>query len=228
MNCIGFPDKPRPRQRFRLLFKHLLLAGSVILAQSGLCTALALEPVVSKDALEAPANLSTDQTADRPINQPTNQTADQPTNQPTNQPINQATNLPADLSSDLTDPAPTSSSASHLDDAEIAAKGTSHGEHYNPTDLAFVSRYLKNTDYIPVSEIKPGMEGYGLTVFQGTKIEKFNVKVIGIIRKALNGRDAILIRISGEKLGKNNVVRGMSGSPIYLNGRLCARSFLRL
>jgi hypothetical protein len=94
-------------------------------------------------------------------------------------------------------------------------------EHFNPTDDAFVRRFLKLSEYIPVSEIKPGMEGYGLTVFQGTKIERFGVKVIGIIRKALNGRDAILIRLSGEKLGKNNVIRGMSGSPIYLNGRLC-------
>ncbi len=68
-------------------------------------------------------------------------------------------------------------------------------EHFNPTDLAFVQKYLKLSDYIPVSEIKPGMEGYGLTVFQGTKVERFGVKVIGIIRKALNGRDAILIRI---------------------------------
>src|SRR5208283_359415 len=102
------------------------------------------------------------------------------------------------------------------------ARGPSNAAgHFNPTDDAFVQRYLKPSEYIPVSEVKPGMEGYGLTVFQGTKIERFGVKVIGIIRKALNGRDAILIRLSGEKLGKNNVIRGMSGSPIYLNGRLC-------
>ncbi|MBS1989490.1 MAG: hypothetical protein JSS83_03175 [Cyanobacteria bacterium SZAS LIN-3] len=99
--------------------------------------------------------------------------------------------------------------------------GPALAERFNPTDDAFVQRYLKPSEYIPVSEIKPGMEGYGLTVFQGTKIERFNVKVIGIIRKALSGRDAILVRLSGEKLGKNNVVRGMSGSPIYLDGRLC-------
>ena len=102
-----------------------------------------------------------------------------------------------------------------------AAAGRATVAQFNPTDEAFVQRYLKPSEYIPVSEIKAGMEGYGLTVFQGTKIERFNVKVIGIIRKALNGRDAILVRLSGEKLGKNNVIRGMSGSPIYLNGRLC-------
>lgn len=101
-----------------------------------------------------------------------------------------------------------------------AAKVDAKKKHFNPHDDSFVSRYLRADEYIPLSEIKPGMEGYGLSVFQGTKVEKFQVKVIGVIKQVLNGRDAILIRISGAVLGKNNVVRGMSGSPIYLNGRL--------
>ncbi|HMY55519.1 MAG TPA: SpoIVB peptidase S55 domain-containing protein, partial [Candidatus Obscuribacter sp.] len=92
--------------------------------------------------------------------------------------------------------------------------------HYNPVDKGFVERFLKASDYIPVDEIKPGMEGYGLTVFQGTKVERFQVKVIGVIKQALSGRDAILIRLSGPHMGKNNVIRGMSGSPIYIGNRL--------
>ena len=64
------------------------------------------------------------------------------------------------------------------------------------------------------------MEGYGLTVFQGTKVERFNVKVIGTIKKVLNNKDAILVRLSGPQMGKNNVIRGMSGSPVYINGKL--------
>ncbi len=92
--------------------------------------------------------------------------------------------------------------------------------HFSPQDNTFISKYLKRNEYISTSEIKPGMEGYGLTVFQGTKVERFQVKVIGVIKKVLNGRDAILVRCSGPAMGKNNVVRGMSGSPIYLDGRL--------
>lgn len=92
--------------------------------------------------------------------------------------------------------------------------------HFSPHDSTFISKYLKKNEYISLAEIKPGMEGYGLSVFQGTKVEKFQVKVIGVIKKVLNGRDAILVRCSGAALGKNNVVRGMSGSPIYIDGRL--------
>ena len=102
----------------------------------------------------------------------------------------------------------------------VSRKSAAPGSHFSPHDDSFVSHYLRADEYIPVSEIKPGMEGYGLSVFQGTKIEKFQVKVIGVIKQVLNGRDAILIRLSGAVLGKNNVVKGMSGSPIYLNGRL--------
>lgn len=99
-------------------------------------------------------------------------------------------------------------------------KTAHHDSHYNPVDKGFVERFLKASDYIPVDEIKPGMEGYGLTVFQGTKVERFQVKVIGVIKQALSGRDAILIRLSGPHMGKNNVIRGMSGSPIYIGNRL--------
>ena len=78
--------------------------------------------------------------------------------------------------------------------------------NFSPHDNSFISKYLKKNEYISLAEIKPGMEGYGLSVFQGTKVEKFQVKVIGVIKKVLNGRDAILVRCSGAAMGKNNVV----------------------
>ncbi|HEY9719181.1 MAG TPA: hypothetical protein V6C69_17025 [Trichormus sp.] len=83
-----------------------------------------------------------------------------------------------------------------------------------------VKQWLKPAQYMPVSEIKPGMEGYGLSVFQGTKPERFNFKVVGVVKKVLNGRDAILVHLAGPQLGRCNVVRGMSGSPLYINNRL--------
>lgn len=93
-------------------------------------------------------------------------------------------------------------------------------KNFASTEHALVSRFLKTGEYLPVSDIKPGMEGYGLTVFQGTKIEKFNVKVIGTVKKVLNNKDAILVRLSGAGMAKNNVIKGMSGSPVYIGGKL--------
>lgn len=104
--------------------------------------------------------------------------------------------------------------------AARAASPENKGSHYNPLDRTFIERYLKSSEYMPVDEIKPGMEGYGLTVFQGTKVERFQVKVIGVVKQALSGRDAILVRLSGPHMGKNNIIKGMSGSPIYINNRL--------
>jgi len=103
---------------------------------------------------------------------------------------------------------------------QFEAASPLNDEVKSAAETSFVHKYLKSGQYMSVSEIKPGMEGYGLTVFQGTKIERFNVKVIGTIKKVLNNRDAILVRLSGPQIGKNNVIRGMSGSPIYIGGKL--------
>ncbi|MBC7997906.1 MAG: hypothetical protein IAF58_08180, partial [Leptolyngbya sp.] len=91
---------------------------------------------------------------------------------------------------------------------------------YDPRGSEFISKWLKPGQYMPVSDIKQGMQGYGLTVFQGTKIEKFDVTVIGVVKKVLSGRDAVMVRLSGAALGKNTVIRGMSGSPVYIDGKL--------
>lgn len=80
---------------------------------------------------------------------------------------------------------------------------------------------LAPTEYMPVSEVRGGMRGYGLSVFQGSKIERFDVAVLGVMRKVNNGRDLILVRLGGPKLSRvTDVIAGMSGSPVYVNGRL--------
>ncbi len=126
------------------------------------------------------------------------------------------------LAAGSTSPAAHAGQAAHANQAtqNHPATHANQIEHFSPEDSAFVSKFLKSHEYIPTADIKPGMEGYGLSVFQGTKVEKFQVKVIGVIKKVLSGRDAILVRCSGAVLGRNNVVRGMSGSPIYINGKL--------
>jgi hypothetical protein len=70
--------------------------------------------------------------------------------------------------------------------------------------------------HMRVSEVRPGMKGYGLSVFLGTKIERFNVEVISVLKNFNPKTDVILIRFSGDNLEHNLAIAGMSGSPIYL------------
>ncbi|MFP4055811.1 MAG: hypothetical protein ACLF0G_02960 [Candidatus Brocadiia bacterium] len=71
-------------------------------------------------------------------------------------------------------------------------------------------------DYIPAKDIRRGMTGYGLSVFRGTKPERFQVEVIGVLRNAMPKQDIVLARMSGAGLEKTGIIAGMSGSPIYL------------
>ncbi|MGI6296396.1 MAG: SpoIVB peptidase S55 domain-containing protein [Armatimonadota bacterium] len=75
---------------------------------------------------------------------------------------------------------------------------------------------------MPVSEVKRGMRGYGLTVFHGTKIEKFDVLVLGVLEKMNTGRDLIMVRVGGGPITtrETGIMSGMSGSPVYINGKL--------
>lgn len=67
-----------------------------------------------------------------------------------------------------------------------------------------------------VAEVKPGMKGYGLSVFQGTNIERFDVEVVSILHNFNPKYDVILIRCWGANLEHTGAIAGMSGSPIYL------------
>lgn len=103
----------------------------------------------------------------------------------------------------------------------VAAPAVLRDDNFlDPRGTEYVSKWLKAGTFMPLSELKPGMQGYGLSVFQGNKIERFDVTVIGVVKKVLSGRDAIMVRLSGPLMGKNTVIRGMSGSPVYINGKL--------
>jgi len=67
-----------------------------------------------------------------------------------------------------------------------------------------------------VSEVKPGMKGYGLSVFFGSKIDRFDVEVLSILRNFGPKSDVVLIRATGANLEHTGAIAGMSGSPIYL------------
>ncbi len=77
-----------------------------------------------------------------------------------------------------------------------------------------------NPRVIPMSEITEGMEGVGYTVIHGTNVEPFKVKVISVLRKMWHGSDAILIELEGLNLEHSGTVAGMSGSPIYFDGKI--------
>ncbi len=70
--------------------------------------------------------------------------------------------------------------------------------------------------HIGIDKIKAGMKGYGLSIFYGTRIERFEVEVRDVIRNFEPKRDAILVYLSGQDLERTGVIQGMSGSPVYL------------
>lgn len=75
------------------------------------------------------------------------------------------------------------------------------------------------TETIPLGEIQPGMRGYGLTVFSGGRIDTFGVEVVGVQEKSKVDGNVILIEVGGHDLELSKIAQGMSGSPIYLDGR---------
>src|SRR3954463_3748358 len=82
---------------------------------------------------------------------------------------------------------------------------------------------------IPVSQIHAGMRGVAYTVFEGVKPEAMDVEVLGVLRN-VNGPkgDIILVRLHGQKVEYTGVVAGMSGSPVYLNGKLAGALAFRI
>lgn len=76
------------------------------------------------------------------------------------------------------------------------------------------------SDTLPLSEVKAGMKGYGLTVFSGTQPEKFNIEVISTLNNFRPNQQLILIKTPHPRLDITRTVAGMSGSPIYLNGKM--------
>lgn len=73
---------------------------------------------------------------------------------------------------------------------------------------------------MPVSEVKPGMTGYGLTSLGGGRPERFQVEVLGIVRGWAPKGDIILVRMSGPVIDETGTISGMSGSPIYIGDKL--------
>ena len=73
----------------------------------------------------------------------------------------------------------------------------------------------------PVDELKAGMVGVGRTVFEGDRLDEFKVHILGVLRNVIGPRrNLILARLEGGPLANTGVIAGMSGSPVYIDGRL--------
>jgi hypothetical protein len=76
-------------------------------------------------------------------------------------------------------------------------------------------------DQMPVAEIRPGMVGIGRTVFDGTHVEEFRAHIVGVLENVIGPhRNLIIARLEGGPLANTGVIAGMSGSPVYVDGRL--------
>ena len=83
-----------------------------------------------------------------------------------------------------------------------------------------VEPLLAGPAILPLSQVKPGMKGIGKSVFAGQTIQEFNVEIIGILENVQPKQNWILARLTGQGLENTGVVAGMSGSPVYIDGKI--------
>ena len=77
------------------------------------------------------------------------------------------------------------------------------------------------TSLMPIDEVKPGMVGTGRTIFEGAELQDFKVHILGVLKNVqAPQRNLILARLEGGPLAQTGVIAGMSGSPVYIDGRL--------
>jgi SpoIVB peptidase S55 len=84
-------------------------------------------------------------------------------------------------------------------------------------------------EIFPLDQVKAGMKGVVYTIFTGDQIEKVDLEVLGVLHNALGPKqDIILVQLLGEKVEHTGVVAGMSGSPVYIDGKLVGALSLKL
>src|SRR5436190_15543341 len=80
---------------------------------------------------------------------------------------------------------------------------------------------LKGVALFPLEDLRPGMKGTARTVFSGTETQEFGVEILGVIPGYPGPRQsAIIARLSGANVEKTGVFAGMSGSPVYIDGKI--------
>ncbi len=99
----------------------------------------------------------------------------------------------------------------------LLASAQTQAENVKKTD----KRVSPNNNFFPLSELKEGMRGTARTVFRGYEAEEFNVEILGVVPGAIGPKqDMIVGRLSGGGADRTSVFAGMSGSPVYIDGKL--------
>src|ERR1700728_1755410 len=75
-------------------------------------------------------------------------------------------------------------------------------------------------DIFPLKDVRAGQQGVGRTVFSGSRVEEFQVDILGVLENVGPKQSIILARLKGGPLADTGVLQGMSGSPVYIDGRL--------
>jgi hypothetical protein len=89
-----------------------------------------------------------------------------------------------------------------------------------PAVFALATALAAQTGFFPLQDVKPGMRGTGRTVFSGSQVDEFQVEILGVLDNIGPKESLILARLSGGPLEHTGVMAGMSGSPVYIDGRL--------
>src|SRR5207244_10602252 len=122
----------------------------------------------------------------------------------------------------------TAAQPSEQEAAILAAPGPIAQSGYNdnvirfllPAVFALAAALPAQNAFFPLKDLKPGMRGSGRTVFQGNQVEEFQVEILGVIENVGPKESLILARLSGGPLEHTGVMQGMSGSPVYIDGKL--------
>lgn len=86
--------------------------------------------------------------------------------------------------------------------------------------LALCASTVAAAERMPLSQIQKGMKGYGLTVFEGTNVEKFDVEILGVLQNIGPGQNLILAKVDHPVVARAGIIAGMSGSPVFIDGKV--------
>lgn len=86
--------------------------------------------------------------------------------------------------------------------------------------LLSLGRGWAKSEFFRIEDLRAGMKGIGKTCYQGTKVEEFDVEILGILNGVNPGSSAVIARLGGGLLEKTGLFEGMSGSPVFIEGKL--------
>jgi hypothetical protein len=89
-----------------------------------------------------------------------------------------------------------------------------------PALLIAAAALAAHAETMPLSQVQKGMHGYGVTVFEGTKLERFDVEIIGVLHNIGPNQNLILAKVDSPVVNRTGIIAGMSGSPVYIDGKV--------